>query len=252
MDRYTDDIAFTFGMARSTLNVVAALKGLVYGPITFHHHDGTTMTAHCSTEGLLMPEIGDIARMDIAAANWILVIEKEASFRAITACIQRDRGLVDGIILTAKGYPDIASRDMLNLIATPSPKNGFSSKPLLALMDFDPDGFNIYGCYKYRATEVASAPITQALSRMQFIGLSSSHIDLFASGHSAGSVMPLTPRDRTRAVNMLMHSKVSKEEALRLDLQRMLMLDVKAELQHIDGEEEQLLAFLKSNINHAL
>lgn len=248
VDRYLDDLAFTFSTSRAALRITAASKGLILGPVIFRYSDGMTIDVSKMADGMLMPGARNLIGVDMSQADWILVVEKEATFRAVTACVSQDPSLHHGIVLTAKGYPDIASREVLNLLATPSVHNGFSTKPLLALVDFDPDGINIYACYKYRATELPSPSITAALTRMKLIGISSHHLSFLENDQSVGSILILTTRDRIRAVNMLKNSDVAKEERIRLDLQRMLVLNTKAELQHLDGTAQELRDFLRKSI----
>jgi meiotic recombination protein SPO11 len=132
VDRYVDDIAFTFSVSRSKLNVTAAAKGLVAGAFRLSRRDGSILDAAGDRDGILVPPLRDILSVDLTAVKWILVIEKEATFRSIASSSFWDIISTRGIILTGKGYPDIATRALLHFLSTASPQNGFTSPPVLA------------------------------------------------------------------------------------------------------------------------
>ena len=129
--------------------MIAAAKGLIAGSIKFCRRDGTRIDASTDREGLLVPNLNDVLSADLNNVRWILIIEKEATFRSIAASKFWDILTSNGIMVTAKGYPDVATRAMLRFLSTPSPSNGFASPPLHALVDFDPDGIAILSTYKH-------------------------------------------------------------------------------------------------------
>ena len=114
------------------------------------------------------------------------------------------------MILTAKGYPDIASRDLLVRLSK-------GPYPIYALMDCDPDGINILDVYS------RSVPFITSL------GLSTGHM-LQSDFQKSQGLLCLTNRDRRKATIML--SRVGEDDrSRRTELQIMLMLNMKAELQ---------------------
>jgi meiotic recombination protein SPO11 len=115
--------------------VIAAAKGLIVGAVSFCRRDGSTVNASSDREGLLMPNLKDILSVNISLAKWILVIEKEATFRCIAASTFWTTLSSSGIMITAKGYPDISTRAMLRFLSSPSPQNGFRAPPVYAMVD---------------------------------------------------------------------------------------------------------------------
>lgn len=81
VDRYVDSIAYTLGVPRALLNVTAAAKGLVTGAIMICRRDGSVVNAATEREGVLVPMLKDVLSIDMSAVKFILVIEKEATFR---------------------------------------------------------------------------------------------------------------------------------------------------------------------------
>ena len=93
VDNIIDDIAYTFGVERKKLNVVAAAKGLVCGRMKIWYKTGDVTECwndqdvvplpnqiHCmpnNHQGILIPSVNLIDKFDILDAEWVLVIEKE-------------------------------------------------------------------------------------------------------------------------------------------------------------------------------
>ncbi|QIX01675.1 hypothetical protein AMS68_007192 [Peltaster fructicola] len=230
VDRYVEDLAFTFSVPRAQLNVAAAAKGIIHGSLKLQYKDGTLLDLSQSPRGVLVPNAQDILSSDLTRTSWILVVEKEATFQLLLTSTHP--ALRRGLIVTAKGYPDVATRSFLQTICRMSPQNSSSTPKLYGLVDYDPDGFAIYSHYKYGANQQLGVE-QSSLPEMQLLGLLSKQLDF--SQHTAKSMLVLTDRDRKRARNMLKDDPAAHEDDVRLDLQRMLMLNVKVELQHLEG-----------------
>ncbi|KAF2827051.1 DNA topoisomerase IV, alpha subunit [Ophiobolus disseminans] len=261
VDRYVDDLACTFGITRSQLNVTAAAKGLVAGSFKITRQDGHLVDAIKDKEGLLVPKIGEHDTLDLTSIQWILVIEKEATFRSLLSSSQWDTLGSQGLVLTAKGYPDVASRTFLRHVADHAPH-----VPMYALVDLDPDGVAILSTYKYGSYRLAHEGVTPSdtpgliLPHIRWLGVKSHHISRTPVGESdtdtstmpeLQGLMKLTARDRTKAVRMLewdLCAEDGPEQAWRQELQSMLMLNIKAEMQILD----ELPGGLVSWVNGAL
>jgi meiotic recombination protein SPO11 len=161
----------------------------------------------------------------------------------------------------AKGYPDLASRKFLRLVLDASP-----GIPMLALADFDPDGIAIMSTYKYGSYRLAHENIAHKdtggllLPELQWLGVGSHHISR-APVHEGGTatvavtdlqgLMRLTTRDRKKAQQMLEWDICAQEGAeagWRSELQRMLMLNTKAEMQILDEHAGGLVSWLKKEL----
>ena len=239
MDRYVDDIAFTFGVSRSALNVAAMAKGLVTGAFTFCRRDGSIVNAAADRDGILVPSLKDILSVDMTAVKWIVMIEKEASFRSIAASGFWSTLSTQGILITGKGYPDVATRALLRYLSTPSPQNGFAAPPVYGLVDFDPDGLAILSTYKHGSIALAHETAELRVPQLKRLGLRSEHVLLGGdSVHTSQGLLTLTTRDRHQACKMLERAQHDKYDEAAADwtreLQIMLMLNTKAELQLLD------------------
>ena len=222
------------------LNVTAVAKGLVAGVVSFCRRDGAVINAANDREGILVPSLRDVLSVDIIKVKWVLVIEKEATH---------------GVIMTGKGYPDIATRALLRFLSTPSPLNGFASPPVYGLVDCDPDGLAILSVYKNGSQALSHENEDLRVPLLQCLGLRVEHMMVGGVDvHSSQGLLPLTGRDRRKAVTMLERCVTSKNEdenfQLRVALQNMLMSNAKAELQLLDAADgmANLLASELSNL----
>ncbi|KAK5011168.1 endodeoxyribonuclease, partial [Cryomyces antarcticus] len=157
-----------------------------------------------------------------------------------------------GIIITAKGYPDIATRALLRFLAFPSPRNGFSNPPVHALVDFDPDGLGILSTYKYGSFALAHENAALTVSSIRWLGVRSTHIMTEESVHQSQGLLRLSQRDRRKASKMLeqeVFAADGPECEWRRELQIMLLLNVKAEIQLMDARTSGLACWLKTELS---
>lgn len=247
-----DDIALTFGLQRSALNVAAVAKGLLAGAVAFSRTDGSRVEAFNDRQGILVPSLKDIMSANMQSVKWVLVVEKEASFRSIAASAFWERISTEGIIITGKGYPDLSTRAMLHFLATPSPRNGSASPSVFGLADFDPDGIAILSTYKYGSKALAHEKKEHAVPQLRWIGLRSEHLELAQDyAHATQGILKLTPRDRKKAIDMLGQVPLSNTQDVwraREELQRMIQLNVKAELQLLDVMQGEMDTLLRSTL----
>ncbi|KIX94171.1 uncharacterized protein Z520_10197 [Fonsecaea multimorphosa CBS 102226] len=227
VDRYVDDIAHTCQVTRRDLNVVASPKGLV--------------------AGLCDPRIGEQASViqticvntpftATGHINWILVIEKEATFNALTEReFHRNPTVGPGLLVTAKGYPDIATRNFLRQLLDHAP----SSVPVFGLFDWDPDGVRILKCYLYGSRNLAQEHGCN-IPEMRWVGLKAE--DVVSNNDIGSPVLQLSKRDRVTAIGLLASQEWRDQAGTVLpglqeavtEIQRMLMLNRKAEIQSLD------------------
>ena len=249
MDRFVDDIACTFGVSRCALGVTAVAKGLIAGAVKLCRRDGSSLDAAADHEGTLVPSLRDVLSTDVSHVKWILVIEKEATFRSIAGSPLWDLTKPCGVLITAKGYPDMATRAMLRFLCTRSLQNSFSSPAVFAMVDYDPDGLAIYSTYKHGSMGLAHESANLNIPQLQWLGLRSEHIisDIDDAQASQG-LLTLSDRDRKRARSMLAWDALTAEAGIRRELQTMLMLNMKAELQLLDALPGGMSGLLKREL----
>ncbi|KAH6850710.1 Spo11/DNA topoisomerase VI subunit A, partial [Chaetomium sp. MPI-CAGE-AT-0009] len=258
VDDMVDNLAFTLGVGREDLSIVAAAKGLISGPIDLVLRDGSIHSCDVAGgTGTLLPSVSSIQKINFRATRWVLVIEKEA-----------------------KGFPDLTTRRFLSVLGTLRPE-----LDLFVLVDFDPHGVAIMRTYRYGSRRFdhednATAP------RLRWLGIVSDDIfnedahgqgtsdishnqtsqgtaspvsvgDSFDSSQSerpakrartskalgrgpSESILPLTRHDRRKAAEVIKEvssaGNMNDDAAEQIrELQRMLMLNIKAEIQAVDN-----------------
>ncbi|KAJ8653396.1 hypothetical protein O0I10_010942 [Lichtheimia ornata] len=199
-DIYYRDIAL-FG-TQSVVDKTAASKGLVFGPAKITLKNGKVID--CSTrggdgemnqdldtddQGVLIPPANQVAHMEWDA-DFLLIIEKEASFRHLVAS-GFSTMFPTGMLITGRGYPDLATRHMVKYMSAQD-----RTLPIIALVDCDPYGLDIYSVYKWGSQAQAFDSPNLAVPSIQFLGLSMQDRSRFGIPHSAYA--PLTVRDRPR------------------------------------------------------
>ncbi|KAJ3286230.1 endodeoxyribonuclease [Blyttiomyces sp. JEL0837] len=214
-DIYYKDVAMF--KAQRNVDETASSKGLFAGEITLIMKNGTTIDGNSNgSRGVLIPEVAGIERVE-TNAEFVLAIEKEASFGALL-----EVGIAAGvsgrcIVITGKGYPDVITRRFLKLLsniqrpilpgamllgnsnqnATPRlSDNGFI--PIFGLFDCDPHGVEIFLCYKYGSKAMAFDSINLAIRTMRWLGLKpSDKLD-------EDKILNMTDDDRVKARQILM------------------------------------------------
>ncbi|KAI4091532.1 MAG: hypothetical protein LQ339_008103 [Xanthoria mediterranea] len=239
VDRYVDVLSHTFGIQRAALNVTAAAKGLVAGSFTMTFHDSSTRSCNGAANAILIDDVDDIRSVDISNVLWILVVEKESTFRTLDSCKTHENSRAGkGIILTAKGYPDVSTRVFLRLLS-------ISSHPLpsiYALVDFDPDGISIMSTYKHGSANLAHENANVRCSTLRWLGVKSGDLNIATSNTGLSDddaddikgLLRLSKRDRKKAVGMLGQGICDEhgvEQEWRRELQVMLMVSLKAEME---------------------
>ncbi|WEW56038.1 endodeoxyribonuclease [Emydomyces testavorans] len=231
VDRYIDDISYTIGVDRMALHVAAAAKGLTAGCFKIRLQNGDILNVgeHAEVrekfsmfflviltgkQGILISMVENIAEIDLSDVNWILIIEKEG-----------------------KGYPDLSTRAFLRSMfeRNSSATNQITRfVPMYILVDSDPDGMAIMSTYKYGSVAQVHENANLNVPNIEWVGLRSSDVATGVNTAADRPLIPLTLRDRRKAQTMLSKSPVFSEEqepGWRLELQRMLLMNVKAEIE---------------------
>ncbi|EFR00877.1 meiotic recombination protein spo11 [Nannizzia gypsea CBS 118893] len=249
VDRYIDDIAFTLDVDRAALHVAAAAKGAIGGNFSITMKNESSIQVGAFAEGIIIPRIDEVDGIDTSGISWILVVEKEAVFhRLITSGYHNTSAAGNGILLTGKGYPDLSSREFLRLLSS---QKGCNSKivsnplPIFILVDRDPDGMAIMSTYKYGSMAQLHRNANLNVPSIRWVGLQASEMISTVHPRNTPSLVPMSQRDRKKAEAMLKRNPSFAEDGpeptWRKELQSMLVMNVKAELEilyELDGGME--------------
>ncbi|GAA6038244.1 hypothetical protein JCM8097_005811 [Rhodosporidiobolus ruineniae] len=221
VDALVEDIAATLQVRRSDLNIVAAAKGLFAGVLRLTMTDGKEIDGRAG--GALVPPGQTIEEVEVDEVEWVLIVEKEAVFQ--TLCTSELLGCEElgrGVLITGKGYPDLATRELVKRLSDELP-----SVPILALVDSDPHGLDILSTYRFGSAAQSFDAANLVVPRVEWLGVKGSEWDDLGVGRD--ELLPLTKADRSKALRMLRREWLPEE--WRRELEYMLHLNRKAEIQ---------------------
>lgn len=187
-----------------------------------------------------------------AAGQGLLVTVSMVSPQAASILLTKGQG---------KGYPDLVTRSFLYKVHNTRP-----TIPIYALVDYDPDGVNIFRCYKWGSAALEHEEDVR-LPLLRWLGVKSGDFHDTSQGQTAppsnyhahfqepvspreaahsqagpfNRLLQLTQRDRKLAVKLLgdfadeAKHRGGAAEALG-EVQKMLMMNVKAEIQALNDE----------------
>ncbi|KAJ5620917.1 hypothetical protein N7510_004901, partial [Penicillium lagena] len=253
VDGVIDDLAYTIGVDRAALHVEAAAKGLTVGCFRLRKHASSEVVdAHSvsTVGGILIPRMEDVDDIDISGVRWVLVVEKDAVFQRLArSSYHLHAASGEGILVTGKGYPDLCTRKFLRRLSdTAAP-----DLPFYALVDGDPDGVAIMSTYKYGSAAYAHNNFRLTISRLQWLGLRVTDAIAGVDSVEDGVLLSLTARDRKKIVAMLRNSPVlarnGPELGWRAELQCMLMLNIKAEIEILYEQEKGLEGWIDQGMS---
>ncbi|KAH9484960.1 Meiotic recombination protein SPO11 [Psilocybe cubensis] len=197
VDTLVDDLAATFELARSDLNIRSSSKGLVCGSgLRITLITGEVIVCHDS-EGSLIPHGEDIETFGLDEdVTWILVVEKEAIFQTLCRLQLPSHESMPGkgIIITGKGYPDVATRHLVKSLADALSKR----IPILALMDADPFGLDILSVYKFGSRTMQHENGKLAAKRTRWLGIWAS--ELQSLNIDKEHLLPITRHDEKKGI----------------------------------------------------
>ncbi|KAK2756486.1 hypothetical protein FQN54_005379 [Arachnomyces sp. PD_36] len=193
-------------------------------------------------QGIIIPRVEDVQQVSLPEVKWVLVVEKEAVFRRLASkCYHKASSAGKGILITGKGYPDLSTRALLRMLSDSRLLNQSSNSstlppipPIFALVDSDPDGVAIMSIYKYGSVAQAHENAKLNVRQLQWLGLRTSSVVTSSDGLGGETFLPLSPRDRKKAVAMLSSpcfTADGPEPTWRAELQQMLLLNLKAEIE---------------------
>ncbi|RXK36814.1 hypothetical protein M231_05898 [Tremella mesenterica] len=226
VDKLVDDLVATAGLKRRDFNVCASAKGLASSSsLRLVLRNGEQIILSPSTASLIPP--AEKIQALVGKVEWVLVIEKDAIFQTCLGMkLLEDDGLGPGLLVTGKGYPDLATIQLLHLTAETFPNVIFHT-----LVDADPHGLDILSVYTYgsEATRYSVEHADLALGeRLQWLGVKAS--DWISAGVAYDDLLELTDKDVQKAMSML-RSDIPSE--WKRELAHMLHLNRKAEIQVI-------------------
>lgn len=134
VDNIVDELARVIDIPRDTLGVVASAKGMAFGYLQVRRDK--MMTSYANAPVLFEPDIKFSIEQE---PKTVLIVEKEAVFRALQQAYSSLALLIPGLLLvTGRGYPCMSTMKFVHFLY----KNVLTCK-FFILVDYDPYGFDI-------------------------------------------------------------------------------------------------------------
>ncbi|KAI9071191.1 hypothetical protein K1719_046853 [Acacia pycnantha] len=224
-DAVLDDVSCMLGCTRSSLNVVAAEKGVVVGRVIFS--DNGDMI-DCTKMGMggkaIPPNIDRVGDMQ-SDALFILLVEKDAAYMRLAE--DRFYNRFPCIIVTAKGQPDVATRLFLR-------KMKMELKlPVVALVDSDPYGLKILSVYGCGSKNMSYDSANLTTPDIKWLGVRPSDLDKYKIPDQCR--LPMTEQDIKTGKDLLEEDFVKKNPGWVEELTLMVKTKQKAEIQALSS-----------------
>ncbi|KAE8710797.1 Meiotic recombination protein SPO11-2 [Hibiscus syriacus] len=178
VNRTIQDVVALLRCSRYSLGIMASSRGLVAG-LQEPNQEAVDCSA-CGSSGYAIS--GDLKLLESLImktdARYIIVVEKRLAEDHVF-------NQIPSILLTAKGYPDIATRFLLHRMS-----RAFPELPILALVDWNPAGLAILSTYKFGSIGMGLEAYRYACN-VKWLGLRGNDLHLIPEQ----SLAQLKPRD---------------------------------------------------------
>lgn len=230
-DAGIEDLAMTLGCTRHSLGVVASEKGTVVGRLQFRDDGDEIDCARIGVSGKSIP--ASIERItDIRSdARFILLVEKDAAFARLAE--DRFYNEYPCIIITAKGQPDVATRELLRRLKLEL------RIPVLALVDADPYGLKILSVYMSGSKSMSYDSANLVTPNIRWLGVRPSDYARFNLPEQV--LLDMSEHDMKTGRKLLEEDFVRQNPDWTRELHLMLKLKKKAEIQALSSHDLQFL-----------
>ncbi|XP_024984774.1 meiotic recombination protein SPO11-2 [Cynara cardunculus var. scolymus] len=180
------DVVALLRCSRFSLGIMASSRGAVAGRLLLQEpNEETVDCTTCGSSGYAIS--GDLDLLEKLVmktdAHYIFVIEKHAIFQRLAE--DRVFNQIPCILITAKGYPDIATRFFLHRMS-----QAFPEMPILGLVDWNPAGLAILCTFKYGSIGMGLEAFRYACN-IKWLGLRKDDLEIIPEE----SLIQLKPRD---------------------------------------------------------
>ncbi|KAL7597448.1 hypothetical protein Lser_V15G27599 [Lactuca serriola] len=195
------DVVALLRCSRYSLGIMASSRGSIAGRLLLQGPDQETVDCtKCGSSGYAIS--GDLNILEKLVmktdANYIIVIEKHAIFQRLAE--DKVFNQIPCILITAKGYPDLATRFLLHRM-----NRAFPEMPIFGLVDWNPAGLAILCTFKYGSIGMGLEAYRYACN-IKWLGLRKDDLELIPEE----SFVPLRPKD-TQIAKSLTSSQILQD-----------------------------------------
>ena len=220
-DNAIEDLAILLGTFRSNLNIVASCKGTCIGRLQIRDkHDIIDCQKLGSWGWTITSMLHDIEVLE-SDAEFILVLEKDAAMIRFSEA--RFWDTIPSILISAKGYPDYATRFFIKkLIAK-------LKIPAFGFADSDPYGLSFLMTYAYGSVQSSYETSKLGINNFYWLGVMPKDIQQYNVPED--SLIPMLKTDITRSEYLLKELPVKNHNFLKSQVELMQKMKVKCEIQ---------------------
>lgn len=220
VNRTIQDVVGLLRCSRYSLGIMASSRGIVAGRLLLQEPDKEVVDcSECGSSGYAIS--GDLDLLDRLVmktdARYIIIVEKHAIFHRLAE--DRVFNHIPSILITAKGYPDIATRFLLHRMS-----RTFPELPIMALVDWNPAGLAILCTFKFGSIGMGLEAYRYACN-VKWLGLRGDDLQLIPEE----SLVSLKPRDLQIAKSLM--SSETLQEKHREELALMVQSGKRAEIE---------------------
>ncbi|MHA1930488.1 MAG: helix-hairpin-helix domain-containing protein [Candidatus Thorarchaeota archaeon] len=220
-DKIIEDVASMLRTTRDSVHIVASARGSAMGRVKIRDGGDLIDLTKMGTGGWSVTPFLDQLEIIESDAEYILLSEKDAAMMRLSEVKYWNRQPC--IVLTGKGSGDIATRAFLKMLVKEL------EIPAFALVDSDPYGHYIYSVFLRGSKRLSYESPFIATPDLKLLGVLSRDLDAFNVPKSVR--IPMEPTDIKRVKEMLKEPFVRKNKEWVTDLELMLKLKEKAEIQ---------------------
>ncbi|CAN1778282.1 Meiotic recombination protein SPO11-2 [Linum perenne] len=206
--------------SRFSLGIVASSRGVVAGRLVLQEPNQEIVDcSECGSSGYSIS--GDLDLLDRLTmrtdARYIIVVEKHAIFQRLAE--DRIFNHIPSILITAKGYPDMATRFLLHRMS-----RAFPHLPIFALVDWNPAGLAILSTFKHGSIAMGLEAYRYACN-VRWLGVRGDDLQFIPEE----ALVPLKPRD-IQIAKSLMSSEILQDK-YKEELELMVQSGKRAEIE---------------------
>jgi meiotic recombination protein SPO11 len=220
-DKIIEDVASMIQTTRDSVHIVASARGSAMGRVTIRDGGDLIDLTKMGTGGWAVTPFLDQLEIVESDAEFILLSEKDAAVMRLAEAKYWNRQPC--IVLTGKGSGDIATRAFLKMLVKEL------EIPAFALVDSDPYGHYIYSVFLRGSKRLSYESPFIATPELKLLGVLSRDLDEYKIPKAVR--IPMQPADVKRVRDMLKEPFVQKNKPWVEDLQLMLRIKEKAEIQ---------------------
>lgn len=224
-NRCFEDVLRILDVPRRALGLSAAPKGSIAGAVKVKQGAEEIDCLLLGNSGYELPGDPSNLSLESLGARYIIVVEKDAVFK--TLCEQVIWNEVPCILITGRGYPGLAVREIVSRC-----ERDFQL-PVLGLFDYNPHGLQILLTYRFGSARMGREGI-QYTSNIQWLGLHWFDVKDAEAKH----FKKLSKKDVQICDSLLSQPFVNQRQRYYDEVAQMKRHEVKLELESIDDIKE--------------